>query len=142
MDTDPLDVTAAPHRRSVEPTAWRVDPRFATAVEVRGASRWLVSGMLGPLGEDGVLLHEHDAVAQVALTVANLEQVLDAAGMAPQDLVRVEVATTDLRSVAPHLDLVAERLHAAGGRPALTLTEVAALRPAGALLNVQVVAAA
>jgi enamine deaminase RidA (YjgF/YER057c/UK114 family) len=142
MDTEPHDLVAPLQRRCVEPRTWRADPRFATAVEVRGASRWLVSGTLGPFDESGALLHEHDAVAQVALTVANLEQVLAAADMAPRDLVRVELATTDLRAVGPHLDLVAERFHAAGARPALSLTEVAALPPAGALVHLQVVAAA
>ena len=71
MQTEPLGAEA-PLRRDVEPTTWRTDPRFATAVEITSATRLLVTGMLGPLDEAGAVLHEQDPVAQVALSVANL----------------------------------------------------------------------
>lgn len=140
-DTDRHHQPAQPRRRDIEPSSWCGDPRFATAVEITSATRLLVSGMLGPLDETGAVLHEHDAVAQVALTVANLERVLAAAGMSMGDVLRLEVAAVDLDPIREHLDLVVERLAISGARPALSLTAVAGLPQPGALLNLQVVAA-
>lgn len=142
MHTEQLGAPAPLRRRDVEPTTWRSDPRFSTAVEVSCATRLLVTGMLGPLDESGAVLHEQDPVAQVALTVANLEQVLAAAGMGLREVLRIEVATIDLQTIRGHLDLLVERFAACGSRPALWLTSVAALAQPGALLNLQVVAAA
>ncbi|MDP2773096.1 MAG: PIG-L family deacetylase, partial [Nocardioides sp.] len=82
----------------------------------------------GPLDAARRLLHADDPTAQLALSLANLEAALDEAGVAPTDLVHVEV-----RTPAPHLvrqdveDVLAERFRATGADPAVTLTEVAAL---------------
>jgi hypothetical protein len=62
--------------------------------------------------------------------------------MGLRDVLRVEVATVDLRAIDQHLGLVVERFAAGGARPALSLTAVAGLPQPGALLNLQVVAAA
>ena len=142
MHTEQVGAPAPLRRREVEPSAWRADPRFAAATEVSSATRLLVTGLLGPTDEAGAVLHEHDAVAQVALSVANLEQVLAAAGMGLRDVLRLEIATVDLDTIRAHLDLVVERFGACGCRPALCLLTVAALPQPGALLNLQVVAAA
>ena len=142
MHTEQLGAPAPLRRRDVEPSTWRGDVRFATAVEVTSATRLLVTGMVGPLDETGAVLHDQDPVAQVALSVANLEQVLAAAGMGLPDVLRLEIATVDLDAIREHLDLVVERFAAGACRPALWMTTVAALAQPGALLNLQAVAAA
>lgn len=77
-----------------------------------------------PVDERGRLLHEGDAAAQLALCLANLEAALAASGLAPADLVEIDLRTTDARLLGEVLDVLTERLGTTGSHPRLTVTEV------------------
>ena len=84
-----------------------------------------------PVGADGLLLHEDDHVAQLALALENLERVLGAAGLAPADLVAITVRTTDRRLFDDAAEVLTQRLVEHGVRPRIAVREVPWLGQAG-----------
>ena len=84
-----------------------------------------------PVGADGLLLHEDDYVAQLALALENLEYAQAAAGFRPADLVAITVHTTDRRLFDDAADVLAQRLAEHGVRPEIVVHEVAWLGQAG-----------
>ncbi len=91
----------------------------------------------GSVGADGLLLHEGDHVAQLALALENLEQALADAGLAPADLVELRVRTTDRRLFDDASEVLADRLAEHGIRPMITVTEVSRLDQPGMTITVQ-----
>lgn len=89
-----------------------------------------------PVGADGLLLHEDDHVAQLALALENLEGFLAAAGLEPSDLVAIAVRTTDRRLFDDAAEVLTQRLAEHGIAPAVTVREVPALGEAGMTIAV------
>ena len=77
-------------------------------------ARLLTVAAQGPLDGCGRLLHEDDPAAQLALTLANIAAVLEAAGMGWADVVQLHVYTTDLPSLLEVYDTLVEHLGDAG----------------------------
>ena len=97
----------------------------------------LLTGPLsGPLDDEGRLLHEDDAAAQLALAVARLEVALQRDGRRPADLTGLRVLTTD-RALASVLDVLVERLDATGARPGIAIDEVEHLGVPGMLVALE-----
>lgn len=84
-----------------------------------------------PVGDDGLLLHEGDHLAQLALAVENLERVLAASGLLPADLVTVSVSTTARPLFEEAAEVLAERLAEHGVSPEVVFSEVSGLGQAG-----------
>jgi enamine deaminase RidA (YjgF/YER057c/UK114 family) len=82
-------------------------------------------------GPDGALLHEGDVTAQLALAVANLEEILAAAGMTLADVAKLTVYATDVAAVHGAHAALFERLAATGATPPVTLVGVTALAVPG-----------
>ena len=95
----------------------------------------------GPVGADGLLLHEGDHIAQLALALENLEHVLAAAGLAPTDLVELRIRTTDRRLFDDASEVLADRLAEHGICPTITIAEVSRLDQPGMTITVQPVTA-
>lgn len=91
----------------------------------------------GPVGADGLLLHEDDHVAQLALALENLERALTDAGLAPADVVELRVRTTDRRLLDDAYEVLADRLADHGIHPAVSVTEVPRLDQPGMTVTVQ-----
>jgi len=79
--------------------------------------------------------------ARVGQTLDNLETVLSQAGLALGDVVRLNYYTTDIQAFFGASDLLAERLQAAGCRPASTLLGVAALAFPEFMIEIEATAA-
>ncbi len=77
-----------------------------------------------PVGADGLLLHEGDHVAQLALALENLERALDAAGLAPVDLTEIAVRTTHRRLFEDAAEVLTERLAEHRIQPRITVRDV------------------
>ena len=88
-----------------------------------------------PLGPDGSLV-DSDIGAMTRQVVANLEQVLSAAGATIADVVRTNVYLADMADYAAMNDVYAELFP---DRPARTCVQVAAL-PLGARIEIDCVA--
>ena len=95
----------------------------------------------GSVGADGLLLHEGDHVAQLALALENLERALADAGLAPADLVELLVRTTDRRLFDDASEVLNDRLAEHGIRPTITVTEVGRLDQPGMTVTVQPITA-
>ena len=94
----------------------------------------------GPLDSLGRLVHEDDPAAQLALALANLEGVLQGAGMVPADLAQLRVYTTDMDAALAVWDTLAERLAEVGARPPATLVEVSRLSVPGMTVAIEAIA--
>ncbi|WP_244931686.1 PIG-L family deacetylase [Nocardioides sp. W7] len=75
--------------------------------------------LTGPVDDAGRLLHEDDLVAQLALSLARLEDTLAARGREPADLATLRVLAVDPVAAAGVRDVLTERLEATGADPAI-----------------------
>ncbi|MFD5842962.1 RidA family protein [Streptomyces chartreusis] len=124
-------------RTAVNPVTWSADLGFNQGELVSGHTRTLyVSGQTA-MSPDGKPQHDGDIAAQLALSIDNLEAVLDEAGMSLADLVRLNVYTTDVDLLFRHYGVLAARLGAAGVAPATTMLGVTRLAIPGQLVELE-----
>jgi enamine deaminase RidA (YjgF/YER057c/UK114 family) len=81
----------------------------------------------GSLDALGLLVHEDDPAAQLALALVNVAGVLRAAGLDWTDLADLRVCTTDLPGLLGVYDTLTEHLESVGAAPRTTVVEVPAL---------------
>lgn len=110
----------------VNPSTWSQALGFDQG-QVRTGARLLTIAGQGPLDERGLLLHEGDPAAQLALALANVAAVLDGAGMDWPDVAQLRVHTTDLDGLLEVYDTLVDHLGTVGARPPATLVEVTRL---------------
>ncbi|WP_062352111.1 RidA family protein [Herbidospora yilanensis] len=127
-------------RTAVNPVTWSADLGFNQGELVSGETRTLyVSGQTA-MNADGGPEHQNDMAAQVALSLDNLEAVLAAAGMSLENLVRLNVYTTDVDLLFRHYGVLASRLGAAGVAPATTMLGVTRLAVPGLMVELEATA--
>ena len=80
----------------MNPWEWSKGFGFSQAVEVTSPQRVLVCSGQTAIGPDGTPPMTADVRAQVEAALDNLRTVLEAAGMAMTDVVRLTVYTTDM----------------------------------------------
>ncbi|WP_433043776.1 RidA family protein [Dactylosporangium sp. CS-033363] len=114
-------------RTPVNPWAWSAAFGYHQGELVSGAARTLYCAGQTAMSADGEPQHPGDMAAQIALSVDNLEAVLDSAGMALANLVRLNVYTTDVDLLLQHYGALGSRLAAAGVAPPSTLLGVGRL---------------
>jgi enamine deaminase RidA (YjgF/YER057c/UK114 family) len=113
--------------KPINPWTWQDPLGFAQAVEATGTTRTVYLSGQASLGGSGEVLHAGDLPAQVTRSLDNLETVLGAAGLRLQDVVRLNVYTTEPDRLLENWGLVASRLAAGNCRPACTYIGVARL---------------
>ena len=80
------------------------------------------------MSAEGVPLHKDDMLAQVNLALDNLEEVLRNGGCSLQDVVRLNIYTTDVdRFLASYGEVVSKRFAVLRTKPAMTLLGVTRL---------------
>lgn len=127
----------AVERTAVNPVTWSVEMGFNQGEVVSGHTRTLyISGQTAMSG-DGKPQHDGDMVAQLVLSMDNLEAVLGEADMSLANLVRLNVYTTDVDLLFPHYGVLAARLGAAGVAPTTTMLGVARLAIPGQLVELE-----
>lgn len=117
----------AVERTAVNPVTWSVEMGFNQGELVSGHTRTLYCSGQTAMGGDGKPRHVGDMAAQLALSLDNLEAVLEEAGMSPANLVRLNVYTTDVDLLFQHYGVLASRLGAFGVTPATTMLGVTRL---------------
>jgi enamine deaminase RidA (YjgF/YER057c/UK114 family) len=100
---------------------------FDQAQLVEGHQRVLVCSGQTAVDADGNPQHPGDMAAQLRLALDNLEAVLEGAGMALANVVRLNVYTTDVDRLLQHFAMLTDRFGGADGRFASTLLGVARL---------------
>ncbi|MEV7194940.1 RidA family protein [Streptomyces sp. NPDC093510] len=124
-------------RTAVNPVKWSVEMGFNQGELVSGHTRTLyISGQTAMSG-DGEPRHDGDMAAQLALSIDNLEAVLGEADMSPENLVRLNVYTTDVDLLLQHYGVLAARLGAAGVAPTTTMLGVTRLAIPGQLVELE-----
>jgi enamine deaminase RidA (YjgF/YER057c/UK114 family) len=129
-------------RRIINPWTWQNALGFAQATELRGATRTLVCAGQTSVDGDGRPLHPGDMAAQIRQALANLETVLQGAGFALSDVVRLNYYTTDVDAFIASAAAGLGRLVEAGCRPASTLLGVARLFHRDILVEIEATAMA
>ena len=114
-------------RTAVNPVTWSQEMGFNQGEVISGETRTLYISGQTAMSKDGRPEHDGDVEAQLALAVANLEAVLAEAGMSMENLVRLNVYTTDVDRLFEHYGVLAARLGAAGVAPTMTLLGVSRL---------------
>jgi enamine deaminase RidA (YjgF/YER057c/UK114 family) len=114
-------------RTAVNPVPWSLEMGFNQGEIVSGHSRTLYCSGQAAMSGDGKPQHDGDMAAQLALSIDNLEAVLDEAGMSLANLVRLNIYTTDVDLLLQHYGVLASRLGAAGVAPTATLLGVTRL---------------
>ncbi len=113
-------------RRIINPWTWQEAFGFNHGHEVTGADRTLYLAGQVSLDGDGQVVHEGDMAGQINKSIDNIEAVLEAAGMALADVVRLNIYTTDVDDLLANAAVLG-RLSEAGCRYTSTLLGVARL---------------
>lgn len=124
-------------RTAVNPVTWSTELGFNQGELVAGATRTLYCSGQTAMSADGRPQHDGDMAAQLALSLDNLEAVLDGAGMSLADLVRLDVHSTDVDLLLEHYGVLASRLGAAGVAPTTTMLGVTRLAVPGQLVELE-----
>jgi enamine deaminase RidA (YjgF/YER057c/UK114 family) len=135
-----MDSTTTPTVTPVNPTSWSQALGFDQGQLRTDPSAVLTVAAQGPLDALGRLVHEDDPAAQLALALANLEDVLAAAGMGTGDLAHLRVYTTDLDATLSVYDTLVDHLAEVGAHPPTTLLEVSRLAVPGMTVAIEAVA--
>ncbi|MFF8712590.1 RidA family protein [Streptomyces sp. NPDC015184] len=129
-------------RTAVNPVTWSVEMGFNQGEVVSGHTRTLYLSGQTAMSDDGRPRHDGDMAAQLALSIDNMEAVLDEADMSLANLVRLNVCTTDVDLLLRHYGVLAGRLDAAGVAPATTMLGVTRLAVPGQMVELEETAVA
>lgn len=132
-----MESDVAIERMVVNPVSWSVEMGFNQGEVVAGQTRTLYCSGQTAMDADGTPQHEGDMAAQVALSLDNLEAVLEAAGMSLANLVRLNVYATDVDLLFQHYGVLAARLGAAQVAPTTTMLGVTRLAIPGQLVELE-----
>ncbi len=114
-------------RRIINPWTWQDSFGYVQAHEVSGAQRTLYCAGVASIDAEGRPVHAGDMAAQITLALDNLEAVLREASMGFENVVRLNIYTTDVDQFFAAYGVMMERLATAGCRQASTLLGVAHL---------------
>ena len=112
------------NRSDVNPWEWSKGFGFSQAVKLEGAQTVLLCSGQTSVGDDGVPTGGEMA-DQVKTALANLSKVLDEAGMATSDIVKLTIYTTDVDQLLAAYGSISELV--GGNLPAATLIGVTRL---------------
>ena len=127
--------------RRINPTAWNLRFRYDQAQLRPAPVQVLTVAGQGSIDADGQLLHGDDMTAQIALAMANVEELLGAAGMDLRDVTRLVVYVTDMDAALAGYGAITERLDAVRATPPTTLLEVSRLAVPGMAVEIDATAA-
>ena len=124
-------------RTAINPVTWSTEMGFNLGELVSGHSRTLYLSGQTAMSPDGRPQHPGDMAAQLALSADNLEAVLADAGMSLENLVRLNVYTTDVDLLFQHYSGLASRLGAAGAAPTTSMLGVGRLALPGLMVEIE-----
>ena len=85
-------------KQIINPWSWQEGFGYSQGVLVTNPTATLYAAGQGSVDADGTPIHPGDMAGQVTQTLANVETVLEAAGMTLADVVRYDIHTTDLQT--------------------------------------------
>jgi enamine deaminase RidA (YjgF/YER057c/UK114 family) len=136
------------NRESINPTEWGLKWSFDQGEVVTGATRHLrTSGQISVVpdenGEYGFsVISPNEIRGQMERALANVDAVLEKAGMTRANVVSMRIFTTKVDAFLAHYDVYADWIAEAGVRPPQSLVEVRRLVLPELLVEIEVEAAA
>lgn len=127
--------------KAVNPWKWQDPLHFAHGVEVSGASRILFLAGQTSVDPDGRAMHPGDMAAQLERAFDNLETVLSEAGLAMENLVRLNYYVTDMAAFREARGVIAARLGDLPVKPSGCLLGVTCLAHPDLLIEIEATAA-
>ena len=128
--------------RSIVTSPDLVKPRgYNYGVKVRGGATLYVAGQVAFDGE-GKVVGAGDIVRQFEQALTNFRRILEAGEALPQDVVKLNIYTTDMAAYKANLSGIGRAYRAVFGHhyPAMTVVEVKSLYDDGILLEIEGVA--
>jgi enamine deaminase RidA (YjgF/YER057c/UK114 family) len=111
----------------INPVQWSTNLGFDQAELIEGHQRQLVCSGQDAVDADGNAQHPGDMAAQIELSLDNLEAILKAADMKLDNVVRLNVYTTDFDELVKHWGSVVGRFSDSDGGFATSLLGVTRL---------------
>jgi enamine deaminase RidA (YjgF/YER057c/UK114 family) len=127
-------------KREINPTLWLKGFGLNQGVEVTGGNRTLYLSGQVPVNEDGVPMHAGDIVAQFKLAWKNLKDALAESGMAPSNVVRLNMYTTDVDAFMGAAGDLMPAMAEDGCAPVSTLLGVARLFDPSVMIELEATA--
>lgn len=114
-------------KRTINPTDWLQGFGLNHGVEVTTGQRVLYLSGQTSNGPDGAPMHAGDLVAQFKLAWQNLKDALKAADMTPENVVRLNMYTTNMGAFMAAAEELVPIWAEDGCSPSCTLVEVSSL---------------
>lgn len=114
-------------RTVINPWSWQDQFGFVHANAISDGNRVIYCAGQASVDDDGNPMHEDDMAGQIKQSLDNLATVLEQAGAALSDVVRLTYYVTDIGAFFGAMETVGPRLAQAECRPASTLLAVAGL---------------
>ena len=130
------------HKRAINPTEWLQHFQLSHAIEVTGGERLLYLSGKTSTDADGTTLHKGDIVAQFAKAWENLKDALAAADMAPSNIVRLNLYTTNVAAFMEKAEEIVPIWASEGIQPAATLLGIAGLFDPDLMVEIEATAVA
>jgi enamine deaminase RidA (YjgF/YER057c/UK114 family) len=114
---------------------------YSHGVKVRGGATLYIAGQVA-FDAEGRVVGPADIVKQFEQALANFRRVLEAGGAVPQEVVKLNIYTSDRPAYRANLKAIGRAYRAVFGHhyPAMTLVEVKSLYDDGILVEIEGVA--
>lgn len=127
--------------REINPWSWQDGFAFAHGREITDATRVLTLSGQCATDANGAPQCPGDMAGQLALSVANLGEVLKAAGMGFENVQGIRIFTTDMDATLAHWESLIAPFRKLGYRPASTLVGVSRLFSPDLMVEIEATAA-
>jgi 2-iminobutanoate/2-iminopropanoate deaminase len=114
-------------RTVINPWRWQDQFGYVQANAISDGNRLIYCAGQASVNDDGKPIHENDMAGQLNQAFDNLETVLEQAGAALADVVRLSYYVTDVEAFFRAMETIGPRLAQAKCLPASTLLGVAGL---------------
>jgi len=125
----------------INPWSWSLNLGYNQGEILEGAKRQLTCAGQTAVDSEGNPQHPDDMRSQLALTIDNLEAVLNAADMTLANITNLNVYATDVDEALKHFDVMEMRFGSAHATPPMTLLGVTRLAIPGLMIEIQATAA-
>ncbi|MBK1896125.1 RidA family protein [Chryseobacterium paridis] len=113
-------------KRTINPWDWQKERSYSQAVEVKNVESTLYCSGQAAIDPDGTSSNK-DMKSQLEQAIANLEEVITAAGYECSGIVRLNIYTTSTKELWPHFPLLQEWIAKHQIEQAVTMLEVTGL---------------
>lgn len=128
-------------RTPINPWPWSLKLGYHQAEILEETKRQLICAGQTAVDAEGNPQHPGDMRKQIALTLDNLEAVLNAANMGLANIIRIAIYTTDVDDALKHFDVLGARFGPVNASPPMTMLGVTRLAIPGLMFEIEATAA-